>query len=167
MHYFDSTFPLQFPFYNPTIHEGGRGWLFLLVMRTEPLYHAALSAASYHQHHELIHRHMAWKDCSRIDAQLERYNMSLHKLQAYVGPCAANQDPNRSLECMGLLACIVFLISLEVGSSSPSKQPQDVIDKKIRHFTVQVMTGQSISKQPLKSWPFNTLNHFPRYKRAL
>ncbi|KAG0653037.1 Pestheic acid cluster transcriptional regulator 3 [Hyphodiscus hymeniophilus] len=46
MHYLDVVFPGQFPFYNPSSSDGGRGWLLLIILRTKPLYHAALSMAA-------------------------------------------------------------------------------------------------------------------------
>lgn len=49
MHFMDYVFPLQFPMYKPKIKEGGRGWLLPLVLRTKPLYHAALMFAMYHR----------------------------------------------------------------------------------------------------------------------
>lgn len=39
------VFPSQFPFYDPAPFGGGRGWLLLIILRTKPLYHAALSMA--------------------------------------------------------------------------------------------------------------------------
>lgn len=54
MHFFDHVLPLQFRFYNPSILEGGRGWLLLILTRTKPLYHVALSLAAYHQQSILV-----------------------------------------------------------------------------------------------------------------
>lgn len=118
MHYLDNTFPLQFPFYKPTTKDGGRGWLFAIVMQTEPLYHAVLSVASYHQHYELLHGHMDYdstKDCWRLNEQLRRYTLSLQKLQSYLEESISIQKPMSKPDCLRLLACIVFLISLEVS----------------------------------------------------
>jgi len=118
MHYLDNTFPLQFPFYKPTTKDGGRGWLFLIVMQTEPLYHAVLSVASYHQHYELLYGHLEYdmiKSCPRLDEQLRRYTLSLHKFQSYLEKSTSNQNPMSKPDCLRLLACIVFLISLEVS----------------------------------------------------
>ncbi|RFU32369.1 hypothetical protein B7463_g3968, partial [Scytalidium lignicola] len=49
MHFLDNVFPLQYPMYNPGISEGGRGWLLALLLRTKPLYHAALALSVYHR----------------------------------------------------------------------------------------------------------------------
>jgi C6 transcription factor Pro1 len=49
MHFLDRVFPLQYPMYRPDIVDGGRGWLLTLLLRTKPLYHAALALSSYHR----------------------------------------------------------------------------------------------------------------------
>jgi len=117
MHYLDRTFPHQFPFYKPTTKEGGRGWLFILVMQTEPLYHAVLSIAAYHQHYELLcdlGNHDVINDCWRAGEELRRYNVALQKLQRYLDESISGRNRMSKPECLKLLACIVFLISLEV-----------------------------------------------------
>ncbi|KAH8202740.1 hypothetical protein TruAng_003116 [Truncatella angustata] len=47
MVYLDYVFPYISPFYRPPLLQGGRGWLLVLLMRNKPLFHAALSLASY------------------------------------------------------------------------------------------------------------------------
>lgn len=49
MHFLDSVFPLQYPMYKPKSLEGGRGWLLALLLRSNPLYHAALAFSAYHR----------------------------------------------------------------------------------------------------------------------
>ncbi|KAH8821345.1 fungal-specific transcription factor domain-containing protein [Xylogone sp. PMI_703] len=49
MHFIDNVFPLQYPMYKPRILDGGRGWLLALLLRTKPLYHAALAMSAYHR----------------------------------------------------------------------------------------------------------------------
>ncbi|KAI8625187.1 fungal-specific transcription factor domain-containing protein [Xylariaceae sp. FL1651] len=49
MHFLDNVLSLQYPLYKPDILEGGRGWLLDLLLRTKPLYHAALALSSYHR----------------------------------------------------------------------------------------------------------------------
>lgn len=46
MHYLDRVFPWQFPYHDSRSRLGNRGWLFLLLMKRGPLYHAALSLSS-------------------------------------------------------------------------------------------------------------------------
>jgi C6 transcription factor Pro1 len=47
MIYLDYVFPYMFPFYSPRLLMGGRGWILVLLMRNKPLYHTALSLASF------------------------------------------------------------------------------------------------------------------------
>lgn len=49
MHFLDDVFPLQYPMYKPGILDGGRSWLLALLLRTKPLYHAALALSTYHR----------------------------------------------------------------------------------------------------------------------
>jgi hypothetical protein len=123
MHYLDKTFPHQFPFYKPTTKEGGRGWLFILVMQTEPLYHAVLSIAAYHQHYEIlceIGDEAIVDDCWRGHEQLRRYDLALQKLQIYLDESISGNNRMSKPECLKLLACIVFLISLEARKTISS-----------------------------------------------
>lgn len=117
MHYLDRTFPHQFPFYRPTTREGGRGWLWILVIQTEPLYHAVLSLAAYHQYYEQLCEADELNillDSTMANEQLRRYNLALKKLQIYLQDSISRDVPMLKAECLKLLACIVFLISLEV-----------------------------------------------------
>lgn len=54
MHFLDNVFPLQYPMYKPDIEDGGRGWLLALLLRTKPLYHAALALSAYHRRKIII-----------------------------------------------------------------------------------------------------------------
>jgi hypothetical protein len=49
MHYLDQVFPWQFPYHCSRSSLGNRGWLFLLLIKRGPLYHAVLSLSSLHQ----------------------------------------------------------------------------------------------------------------------
>ncbi|KAH7363507.1 fungal-specific transcription factor domain-containing protein [Plectosphaerella cucumerina] len=47
MIYFDHVFPFLFPFYRPSLLEGGRGWLLSLLRANKAVYHTGLSLSSY------------------------------------------------------------------------------------------------------------------------
>jgi len=49
MHFLDVVFYQQFPMYKPNMVEGGRGWLMIALLRSRPLFHAALALSSYHR----------------------------------------------------------------------------------------------------------------------
>ncbi|CAK7235899.1 hypothetical protein SBRCBS47491_009452 [Sporothrix bragantina] len=45
--YLDYVFPFLFPHYRPTVFEGGRAWVLATLQTQKPLYHTAMSLASY------------------------------------------------------------------------------------------------------------------------
>ncbi|KIH90002.1 hypothetical protein SPBR_00392 [Sporothrix brasiliensis 5110] len=45
--YLDYVFPFLFPHYRPTIFEGGRAWVLATLQTQKPLYHTAMSLASF------------------------------------------------------------------------------------------------------------------------
>ncbi|KAI8169240.1 Pestheic acid cluster transcriptional regulator 3 [Colletotrichum sp. SAR 10_70] len=47
MSYIDYIFPAVFPFYTPSVLEGGRTWLLILTLANKSLCHAATSLSSY------------------------------------------------------------------------------------------------------------------------
>lgn len=47
MSYLDYAFPLLFPFYQPSVFEGGRAWLLTLVLQSAEFYHNVLGLAAY------------------------------------------------------------------------------------------------------------------------
>ena len=110
MHYFDHVFPLQFRFYQRAGRAVNRGWLLWLLVRTGPLYHAALSLSALHQFTLRYHG-----QSDKLDELNEYHSKAIRDLQSFL---RANQDNNaasdhrsRSIE---VLACGVSLISFEV-----------------------------------------------------
>lgn len=47
MAYLDYVFPILFPFYRPSILEGGRNWLLVLLMKNKGLCHTVISLTTY------------------------------------------------------------------------------------------------------------------------
>ena len=47
MTYLDYVFPVLFPFYRPSILEGSRGWMLVLIMKNKGIYHTIISLASF------------------------------------------------------------------------------------------------------------------------
>jgi C6 transcription factor Pro1 len=117
MHYLDVVFPNQFPFYNPSAEEGGRGWLLLIILRTKPLYLAALSMAAYHQ------QSRRRKFCSSmdpgsvaVDIFQTHHSLAIKELRLYLDTFK-QEERAQSLEGnIEVLASIVFLICLEVSN---------------------------------------------------
>jgi hypothetical protein len=117
MHYLDHVFPLQFPFYKPSIAAGGRGWLLSILTTTKPLYHAAISLASYHRRSTLC-RDGARMNCVLELESLERqYARALSVLRQYLAKIGDKNEARTQVENVDILSCLAMLISLEVGIS--------------------------------------------------
>ncbi|KAL1999797.1 hypothetical protein VTN02DRAFT_5983 [Thermoascus thermophilus] len=120
MHYLDYVFHLQFRFHSPSIRTGGRGWLLWLLIRTAPLYHAALSLSALHQH-TLLHR----KTGAQGSPRESKHNSTLQELNDYHGRtlqelqvCLQNSQTDTGSPHLGrqieILACGVQLISFQL-----------------------------------------------------
>jgi hypothetical protein len=131
MYYLDYVFPIQFPFYQHSPINGGRGWALALLMQLEPLYHAALSAACYHMHFEEythwyerenggLHDTQEYPACPRLGSQLTEYNLTLSRISKLLdGTLERNQSEARLSEYVELIACTATLISHEASYSLP------------------------------------------------
>ncbi|KAL2810923.1 fungal-specific transcription factor domain-containing protein [Aspergillus granulosus] len=77
MIYLDYAFPVLFPFYTPTIFDGGRSWLLVLPMKVKALYHAILSLTSYFFTNVPISTSPAYKSCIDIACGEQRKQINL------------------------------------------------------------------------------------------
>jgi hypothetical protein len=113
MNFLDEIFPLQYPVYKPDLLEGGRGWLLQLLLRTKPLYHAALALSSYHL--MISGLSMISAECRVFSAvkKEERLAMCLEEVQRTIRDVQVFTK-ERSHNALGLLASVVQLVFLEV-----------------------------------------------------
>jgi hypothetical protein len=116
MHYLDHVFPLQFRFYKPSISDGGRGWLLSILIRTKPLYHAALTLAAYHQQATLCQARAKTESCT-LDELLGHHVLAVRELRHYLDGFGKGGRARSLPEIIEVLASIALLISLEVSSS--------------------------------------------------
>jgi hypothetical protein len=107
MHFLDNVFPLQYPMYKPEILEGGRGWLLALLIRTEPLYHAALALSAYYR--GTTTPAVISQSC-RLDSLVQQ-EKHLEICIRLVNEFAQNSCPYITL---GVVASVVQLIFFEV-----------------------------------------------------
>ena len=119
MHYLDYVFPLQFRFYQPSPFEGGRGWLLSIILRTKPLYYAAITLSAFHR--QLIkctgpERTDVPCDTDRL---LSRYAAAIKELRLFIEGFGTSNLPETLPELVEILACTVILISLEVSAFLP------------------------------------------------
>lgn len=109
MHYFDYVFALQFRFLVQDLDKGGRGWLLWLLVKTGPLYQAALSLAALHQYT------LRYRDQSEKYVELHNYHSkALRDLQLFLQENQATNSVAETARHMEVLACGVSLISFEV-----------------------------------------------------
>ena len=122
MHYLDHVFYIQFRFHTPSISAGGRGWFLSLLTRTKPLYHAALSLAAFHQQSLVLLEQGVGEETSYLSELELQHNLTLQELQVFI---SAERLPNSTHNLFDrnvqILACVVQLISFEVGVSLHSR----------------------------------------------
>jgi hypothetical protein len=116
MNFLDEIFPLQYPVYKPELLEGGRGWLLHLLLRTKPLYHAALALSSYHL--MISGFSMISSECRvfSVVRKEERLAMCLQEVQRTIRDVQVFMK-ERSHNALGLLASVVQLVFFEVFQS--------------------------------------------------
>ena len=115
MHYLDIVFPLQFRFYSPLVSEGGRGWLLSILLRTKPLFHAALSLSAYHQSSTLPGASETHGNSSTL-ADLDRhYSLTIVELRRHIDGLGLEIGLGSMATRVEILACMIQLVSFEVG----------------------------------------------------
>lgn len=117
MHYLDIVFPLQFRFYQPLVSEGGRGWLLNILLRTRPLYHAALSLSAYHQ--SAINTDSQTKISDNILVDLQKHHsLALVELRKHIDRLKLEIGLSQLKTKVEILACMICLISFEASHIS-------------------------------------------------
>jgi hypothetical protein len=112
MHYLDQVFPWQFPYHDSRSRLGNRGWLFSLLIKRGPLYHAVLSLASLLQsamigtEEEFQRKQRAWDHHSR----------ALRELCDLMSEKGDKLRGNHT-ELAEFLTCSFMLISFEVSEN--------------------------------------------------
>lgn len=118
MHYLDQVFQWQFPYHDSRSRLGNRGWLFLLLIKRGPLYHAILSLSSLHQSALLGTE----EEFQRKQKALDHHSRALRELCDLM---SENGDKLRDDhgQLAEFLACSFMLISFQVRRSSLSSCP--------------------------------------------
>ena len=123
MHYLDIVFPLLFRFYNPLVSEGGRGWLLTILLRTKPLFHAALSLSAYHQKKLLAVD--TNENISNTLPDLEGHHiLTLVELRHHIDSLKTSRGTMTRKTQVEVLACMIHLISFEVSLETMSIYPE-------------------------------------------
>lgn len=109
MHYLDQVFPWQFPYHDSRSSLGNRGWLFLLVIKCGPLYHAILSLSSLHQSAIVDAR----EDILKKQKALNHHSRALRELCDIMSE-KGDKLRDDHVRLADFLACSFMLISFEV-----------------------------------------------------
>ena len=117
MHFLDNVFPIQYPMYKPTVVEGGRGWFLSLLLRTKPLYHAALALSSFHTGTAIygaaqIRAGENWRGCPEEEKHIQIALIAFREELENIGTWMQTRCPRDSL---GFLGCTIQLIYFEVS----------------------------------------------------
>ena len=114
MHFLDHVFPIEFPFYNPSVSDSGRGWLLSLLIRTSPLYHAALSVSAYHHSALNVAQNLRCKIQTWAELQ-KHHTLALKELHQIVPELITGGRAQGDVNCrINALASIVQMIAFEV-----------------------------------------------------
>ncbi|CAG7919109.1 unnamed protein product [Penicillium olsonii] len=139
MHYLDQVFPWQFPYHDSRSRLGNRGWLFLLLIKCGPLYHAILSLSSLHQSALLD----AKEDVLKKQKALSHHSMALRELCDMMSE-KGDELRDDHAQLADFLTCSFMLISFEVfcgaehdwiphldavTSVMSSSSPEDIFDR--------------------------------------
>jgi hypothetical protein len=96
--FLDYAFPFLFPFYRPSIFEGGRGWLLATLRSSRPLFHTAMGFSTYfftlimmetvndQDSHEGCKRIIEGKLTSHIDTAIKAMRKGIQDLHASKNP---------------------------------------------------------------------------------
>ncbi|KAF9776904.1 hypothetical protein IL306_004849 [Fusarium sp. DS 682] len=125
VHYLDYIFPIQYAFYVDAPDQGGRGWLFFLLERSEryhpvqlftsnlavdaPLRNAALTLSAFHQH-----IFSPYHTENQENELLQYHTKALQELRLVVGQRDVGASTDNTEEWLKFLAGGMFLISFEV-----------------------------------------------------
>jgi hypothetical protein len=118
MHFLEFVFPLQLPFHKPGIKEGGRGWLFALIMKCRPLYYTVLSISAFHRKQmqpSLVCPVSKGALSSTINGQDCFYSVALIGLSDLVGSLRTKPENEWFTTSIYILACVTQLILIEVS----------------------------------------------------
>ncbi|KFY98851.1 hypothetical protein V498_01179 [Pseudogymnoascus sp. VKM F-4517 (FW-2822)] len=108
MHYLDHVFPLQFPFYTPSVVAGGRGWLLSILTTTKPLYHVAISLAAYHRRYMLRCDGVSKGHGQDLECLERQYARALSELRQYLAKLGGRNEARTQVENIDVLSCLMF-----------------------------------------------------------
>lgn len=136
MYYLDQVFPWQFPYHNSRSRLGNRGWLFLLLIKRGPLYHAALSLSSLHQS-AIIDTEEEFRQKQKA---LDHHSRALRELCDLMSEKGDKLGEDHA-QLTEFLACSFMLISFEVCTYHETSFHLSNANRDSRFSAGQKMTG--------------------------
>ena len=152
MHFLDHVFPLEYPFYNPSIFDGGRGWILFLLMRMKPLYHAVLNISAYH-HSALIRAKNSTCKFQTWNELQKHHTLALQELHQDMEELCGSRQDNLD-ESIDVLASIVQMISFEVTFPNTYDRSGEDNDG-LRCLWANRIFGERIFMQP---WRYSSIS---------
>ncbi|KAK1091885.1 hypothetical protein LTR48_005413 [Friedmanniomyces endolithicus] len=115
MLYLDHFFPFLFPFYRPSLLEGGRGWLLQLIATNRPLYHTTLSITACFLSVAHFAASMAERPCNgyALDELSRRASISFASLQQDLQNLHQLDSDDRLVRQACIMDSIVYLQRFE------------------------------------------------------
>ncbi|KAM0278471.1 hypothetical protein ACHAQH_005138 [Verticillium albo-atrum] len=117
MIYLDHVFPFLFPFYRPSLPEGGRGWVLSLLKSNRAVYHTALSLGSYYFSVVLDTSGSGHGACQLKNRQLlqDQQELSLRELQTEMMAMNARGVSEYPRESVRVLNSIIQLLVFDIA----------------------------------------------------
>lgn len=117
MLYLDYTFPFLYPFYRPSILEGGRGWLPVTMMRNKALFHIALSLSSYLMTEVLKNGSDAHNNCKQHnwDSLQAQQQLAMRELQADLQELNSRGVQGNLVASCQVVSSVMQLLTFEVA----------------------------------------------------
>ena len=143
MSYLDYAFPILFPFYKPSILEGGRSWLLTLALKHPAFYHNIVGLAAYFYCAVPVapgpeHDACAVKAQTELRVQMEKAVQGVQDSLSRVTQAGIH---NSLTENFHLLGNIAQLITFEVAFASSENwqihlnAAVSLFDQTLRHFS--------------------------------
>ncbi|TFB00834.1 hypothetical protein CCMA1212_007508 [Trichoderma ghanense] len=116
--FLDYAFPFLFPFYRPSLYEGGRGWLLATLRKSMPLFHTAMGFSTYfftlamtdiaNEGHDTCRAIVEGKLTSHVDTAIKAMRKGIEDL-------GAAQTPPSIFERAHLMEGVVQLLVYETN----------------------------------------------------
>ncbi|OAL74678.1 hypothetical protein A7D00_0272 [Trichophyton violaceum] len=142
MFYLDHIFQIQFPFYRPSLREGGRTWLLSLLTSTKPVYYATLSVAALYWSITIEQHDSNNKEQSHtLHAESDRHrSTALEELRVFIDKSNVYGMAEKLKASVSALACIMQLLFFECAAN------------RIGHWIVYARTASSLLPDVLKMY---------------